>query len=149
MKTPYDAALRVQQREIDEMSVAISREAGVLAAVEQARVDADAAMRREANLAGADMSAGFTIPSHGYFARKRAEQRQLTGLQAELSARLEAMRSEAVEAFGTFRTIESAADAFRQEAERAQANAEQAGIDDLAASAFLKARKAMRREERP
>lgn len=149
MKTPYDAALRVQQREIDEMSIAISREAGVLAAVEQARDDANAAMRREADLAGADMSTGFGVPSHGYFARKRAEQRQLTGLQAELSARLDAMRSEAVEAFGTFRTIENAADTFRQEAERVQANAEQAGIDDLAAAAFIKARKAIRREERP
>ncbi|WP_395328412.1 hypothetical protein WBP06_13030 [Novosphingobium sp. BL-8H] len=140
MQTPYDAALRVQQREIDEMSVAINREAGVLAAVEQAQADAGAALRREADLAGADL--GYS--AHGYFARLRAERRQLTGLQAELSARLETLRAEAVEAFGTFRTIESAADAFRQEAERAQANAEQAGIDDLAALAFIKAQRAKR-----
>ncbi|TCM17707.1 hypothetical protein EDF56_10549 [Novosphingobium sp. PhB165] len=148
MKTPYDAALRVQQREIDEMSVAISREAGVLAAVEQAQAEASAAVRREADLAGTDMSEGLGIPSHGYFARKRDERRQLTSLQAELSTRLETLRSEAVEAFGTFRTIESAADAFRQEAERVQASAEQAGIDDLAAVAFLKAQRAMRDGQR-
>ncbi|WP_395391337.1 hypothetical protein WBP07_12260 [Novosphingobium sp. BL-8A] len=145
MKTPYDAALRVQRREIDEMSVAISREQGVLAAVEQAQADAHAARSREKAVAGADL--GFV--SHGYFARLRAEQRQLTGLQAELAQRLEGLRAEAVEAFGTFRTIESAAEAFKQEAERAQANAEQAGIDDIAAMAFIKARRSIRREKRP
>lgn len=144
MKTPYDAALRVQRREIDEMSVAISREAGILAAVEQARADTRDAMRREADLARNDVTESLVIASHGYFARKRDERRQLTGLQAELSRKLEALRAEAVEAFGTFRTIESAADSFRQEAERVQANAEQAGIDDLAAVAFLKARRAAR-----
>ncbi|KPH62805.1 hypothetical protein ACLIMP_00360 [Novosphingobium aerophilum] len=137
MKTPYDAALRVQQREIDEMSRAISTQAGALGEVEQARERVSVSMRREADLAAGDLG----VCSHAYLQRMRGERRQLSVRQAELKARLEQLRDMAVDAYGTFRAIETAADGYRQDAERVIANAEQAGIDDFSAISFIKARR--------
>jgi hypothetical protein len=142
MKTPYDAALRVQQREIDEMSAAISTHSGVLGEVEKARDRVSRSITREAGLAAGDMA----VCSHAYLQRMRGERRQLAATQVVLKAKLDELRDQAVDAYGTFRAIETAADGFRQDAQRVIANAEQAGIDDFAAMSFIKARRAMRRE---
>lgn len=142
MKTPYDAALRVQQREIDEMSAAISNQSGVLGEVEKARDRVAVSMSREADLAAGDLA----VCSHAYLQRMRGERRLLTVRQVQLKARLDELRDQAVDAYGTFRAIETAADGYRQDAERLLANAEQAGIDDFAAMSFIKARRAVRRE---
>jgi hypothetical protein len=142
MKTPYDAALRVQQREIDEMSAAISTHSGVLGEVEKARDRVSRSIAREAGLAAGDMA----VCSHAYLQRMRGERRQLAATQVVLKAKLDELRDQAVDAYGTFRAIETAADGFRQDAQRVIANAEQAGIDDFAAMSFIKARRAMRRE---
>ncbi len=143
MKTPYDAALRVQQREIDEMSAAISSHSGVLGEVEKARDRVSKSMTREADLASGDLG----VCSHAYLQRMRHERRQLTAREVLLKARLDELRDKAVDAYGTFRAIETAADGYRQDAARVIANAEQAGIDDFAAMSFIKARRAMRRED--
>ncbi|MFK4873475.1 MULTISPECIES: hypothetical protein [unclassified Novosphingobium] len=143
MKTPYDAALRVQQREIDEMSAAISTHSGVLGEVEKARDRVSRSITREAGLAAGDMA----VCSHAYLQRMRGERRQLAATQVVLKAKLDELRDQAVDAYGTFRAIETAADGFRQDAQRVIANAEQAGIDDFAAMSFIKARRAMRRED--
>jgi flagellar export protein FliJ len=143
MKTPYDAALRVQQREIDEMSAAISTHSGVLGEVEKARDRVSKSITREADLAAGDLA----VCSHAYLQRMRHERHQLTNRQVLLKARLDELRDMAVDAYGTFRAIETAADGYRQDAERVIANAEQAGIDDFAAMSFIKARRAMRRED--
>lgn len=143
MKTPYDAALRVQQREIDEMSAAISTHSGVLGEVEKARDRVSRSITREAGLAAGDMA----VCSHAYLQRMRGERRQLAATQVVLKAKLDELRDQAVDAYGTFRAIETAADGFRQDAQRVIANAEQAGIDDFAAMSFIKARRAMRRDD--
>ena len=143
MKTPYDAALRVQQREIDEMSAAISTHSGVLSEVERARDRVSMSMTREADLAAGDLA----VCSHAYLQRMRGERRQLATRQRLLKARLDELRDMAVDAYGTFRAIETAASGYRQDAERVIANAEQAGIDDFAAMSFIKARRAVRRED--
>lgn len=143
MKTPYDAALRVQQREIDEMSAAISTHSGVLGEVEKARDRVSKSITREADLAAGDLAVCY----HAYLQRMRHERHQLTNRQVLLKARLDELRDMAVDAYGTFRAIETAADGYRQDAERVIANAEQAGIDDFAAMSFIKARRAMRRED--
>lgn len=143
MKTPYDAALRVQQREIDEMSAAISTHSGVLCEVEKARDRVSVSMTQEAGVAAGDLA----VCSHAYLQRMRGERRQLSARQVLLKARLDELRDMAVDAYGTFRAIETAANGYRQDAERVIANAEQAGIDDFAALSFIKARRSMRRED--
>jgi hypothetical protein len=88
----------------------------------------------------------MAVCSHAYLQRMRGERRQLAATQVVLKAKLDELRDQAVDAYGTFRAIETAADGFRQDAQRVIANAEQAGIDDFAAMSFIKARRAMRRE---
>jgi hypothetical protein len=141
MKTPYDTALRVQQREIDDMRVAINVQVNVLNQVERSREAVNEKIVSEAAIAASDIG----MSSHAYIARMRAEQSRLSNDQAAISARLGQLRSKAVAAYGAFRAVETAADGFRDEAVRASANAEQAGMDDFAAVSFINARRSARR----
>lgn len=140
MKTPYDTAMRVQRREIDAMGVAINVQVNLLNQIETARDEARVDMQREADVAAGDIG----LSSHAYMERIRAEQQRLTRDGAVQSARLDQMRSKAAAAYGAFRAIEVAAEGFREEAGRRSASAEQAGLDDNAAVAFLKARRIVR-----
>lgn len=144
MKTPYDAALRVRQRELDEVSSAIRSEAGVLGAVESERAQVSAALRREADLAAADL----TLVSPGWQRRMRGERQALSARQVELEARIDALRTVATDAYGVLRGIENAADDYRAEAARSQAAAEQSASDDLSAAAFLRTLRAQRGDAR-
>lgn len=144
MKTPYDAALRVRQRELDEVSSAIRSEAGVLGAVESEREQVSAALRREADLAAADL----TLVSPGWQRRMRGERQALSARQVELEARIDALRTVATDAYGVLRGIENAADDYRAEAARSEAAAEQSASDDLSAAAFLRTLRAQRGDAR-
>ncbi|WP_232493727.1 hypothetical protein [Novosphingobium kaempferiae] len=144
MKTPYDAALRVRQRELDEVSSAIRSEAGVLGAVESERAQVLAALRREADLAAADL----TLVSPGWQRRMRGERQALSARQVELEARIAALRTVATDAYGVLRGIENAADDYRAEAARSEAAAEQSASDDLSAAAFLRTLRAQRGDAR-
>ncbi|MBT0670564.1 hypothetical protein HT136_19535 [Novosphingobium profundi] len=139
MKTPYDAALRLRQREIDAVSERIARATGDLDRIETESRALDAAMRREAALAGGEHR--LALASNAYFARKRRE-RVLLGEQAVHTHRLlDSLREEAVEALGSLRAIEGAATEFRTEAEREIARGEQGEADDRAALDFMTARR--------
>jgi hypothetical protein len=140
MKTPFDTAMRVQRREIDAMGVAINVQVNVLNQIETAREEVRGSILREADVAAGDLH----ISSHAYMERIRAEQLRLTRDGAVQSARLDQMRAKAASAYGAYRAIEVAAEGFREEADRRSARAEQAGIDDGAAVAFLNARRALR-----
>ncbi|MEE4452372.1 hypothetical protein [Novosphingobium resinovorum] len=134
MKTPYDAALRVRQRELDEVSSAIRAEAGALGAVEQERMRVATALAREADLAASDLA----LASPGWQRRMRGERQALSARETELQARLDALREVAVDAYGVLRGIENAADDYRAEAQRSEAAAEQSATDDISAAAFLR-----------
>lgn len=134
MKTPYDAALRVRQRELDEVSSAIRDEAGALGAVEHEKGRIAEALRSEAGLAASDM----TLVSPGWQRRMRGERQALTARQAELEVRLDTLRQVAVDAYSVLRGIENAADDYRAETARSEAAAEQSAVDDLSAAAFLR-----------
>lgn len=140
MKTPYDTAMRVQRREIDAMGVAINVQVNLLNQIESARDEMRGSIVREAGVA----AEAFDIPSHAYMERIRAEQQRLARDGAVQGARLDQLRNKAAAAYGAFRAIEVAAEGYKEEAGRRSANAEQAGIDDNAAMAFLKARQAIR-----
>lgn len=136
MKTPYDSAMRMQRREIDEMGVAINVQVNLLNQIEQARDEARHRLNRESELASRDLN----LSSQAYMERIRAEQQRLARDGATQSLRLDQLRSKAAAAYGAFHTIEMAAKDWRKDAERRSSNAEQAGIDDNSAVAFLKRR---------
>lgn len=140
MKTPYDSAMRIQRREIDEMGVAINVQVNLLNQIEQARDEARHRLSRETELASRDLS----LSSQAYIERIRAEQQRLARDGATQSLRLDHLRSKAAAAYGAFRTVEMAAKDWHEDTERRRANAEQAGIDDNAAVAFLKHRRGLR-----
>lgn len=140
MKTPYDPAIRVQRREIDSLGVAINVQVSILNRIEDAREEIGASAAREADVAQRNPG----ISAHAYMEHIRAEQRRLASDGIVQRARLDQMRSKAAEAYGAFRTIETAAEEWRADAERSRAKMEQARLDDNAAMAFLKARNAIR-----
>ncbi|HUD31184.1 MAG TPA: hypothetical protein VMQ93_20140 [Novosphingobium sp.] len=137
MKTPYDAALRVRQRELDEIGMAIRTEALALDELENAGRRAKAMLLNEERLAATELA----LSSPGWLAHMRRQGQQLGVRRAETHARIDRLRACAADALGTARGIQMAADHYRGEAARAEAAAEQAASDDLGAVAFLKARR--------
>jgi hypothetical protein len=136
VKTPYDTASRIQQRAVDDVRVAIGAELDRLQSVEETRRAVQNAALREAELA-ADQP---MMSSFAYLARMRSERLRLDGQSQEIGRRIDGLRDAAVAAYGSLRAIETAADGFRSDRDRAAAAAEQAGIDDLSGAAFLAAR---------
>ncbi|MFS0850806.1 hypothetical protein AB3M93_15265 [Novosphingobium panipatense] len=141
MKTPYDTAMRVRQRDLDEVSAAIRREARELGQVEREQARMRAAVRDEALLATADV----TLISPGWQRRVQNAQQSLSDRQAELQHRLEALREVAIDGYGVLRGIETAAQDYRADLGRKVAAAEQATSDDMSAAAFLKTLRIQRR----
>lgn len=142
MKTPYDAAMRMRQRELDDVSTAIRAEAGTLGELERERARVQAALRSEAELAAGD----HTLTSPAWQGHMRGQRRDLGVLQAQSHERVERLRDAAVDAYGTLRGIETAADDYRRDLVRLAAAAEQSTSDDLSAAAFLKVLRAARRD---
>ncbi|WP_448661403.1 hypothetical protein ACG3SL_12170 [Sphingomonas sp. CJ20] len=135
--TPFDTALRVQRREVDAVRVSISVEIDHITALETRTRAHEITVREERALAHA-----LPIASDAWTARMRAERARMQDAALLAEARLRRLRDQAVEAYGTMRAIETAADRHRAEEERIAAGAEQAAADDLAASRFLRARAA-------
>lgn len=136
MRTPFDTALRMQQRTVDDLKVAIGAALERIAGYEQQARDLVARMREERVLAHA-----LPFASDAWLATARLAQTRLAEETEAERARLAHLRDQAREAYGTFRAIESAAERFRADAEREAEAAEQAAIDDIAAARFLRARK--------
>lgn len=137
MKTPFDTAIRVQRREIDAMGAAISSHVSMLNRIERVHEELRTNAVREAAVAQNDLN----MTTHAYMDRIRAERARLANEQALQNARLAQLRMEAAAAFGTCRSIEIAAEDYRDEAGRLLANSEQSALDDGAAVAYLKAKK--------
>lgn len=142
MTTPYDAALRLRQREMDDMRVSISVEVNQLIAIERRRDDVDQAVRVETAIAAND----HVFSAHAFIARMRAQREALCRDRATVDARLDSLQRQAAEAYGSLRAIEGAADRYRDEASRIAATAEQSQIDDFSAARFTRALRDARRE---
>lgn len=141
MTTPYDAAHRLRQREIDEMRVSITLEVSQMVALDGRRAAIDTSVRAEVELAAGQVA----FPAHAYVARMRAEREALGQARAAADARLTALRAQAVEAYGSLSAIGAAVDRHHAETQRAAAIAEQAQIDDFSAARFTRALAAARR----
>ena len=136
MKTPFDGAIRIQRREIDEMRVAIKVQVEQSVRIEAAQADADAVVRNERDIAGGDV----LLSSHAYMARMNAERHRLAQDRAVVDVQLTQLRTRATAAYGMGKAIEAAAQTYRDEAMQAEATAEQGQIDDQSATRFMRGR---------
>jgi hypothetical protein len=138
--TPFDTALRIQRREVDAMRISISVEVERVTQLETQGRALEAQSREEIMAAAA-----LPFPTDAWAERMKREQIRINEAACLAQARLGQLRAQAVEAYGTMRAIESAAERHRDEAESAVAAAEQAGIDDIAAAGFMRARQLLRK----
>ena len=138
--TPFDTALRVQRREVDAVKVSISVEVERITTLETQTRTHDARMLQERALA-----TSMPFATDAWTAKMKAERARLDEAAYLAQARLGRLRAQAVEAYGTMRAIEGAAERYEDEAERVEALAEQNAIDDIAAARFLRARAIVRK----
>ena len=139
MKTPFDTALRIQQREVERVGMAIGAETSQLLALEKAREAVITAAAEEVRVAATDpMTSSFA-----YLTRMRVVRERLEQDRAASSARLDRLRDEATDAYGSKRAMETAAESFRAAETQAMASAEQAMIDDISSAALLRTRRAV------
>jgi hypothetical protein len=136
MKTPFDGAIRIQQREIDEMRVAINVQVERSVRIEAQQADTDAVLRNERDIAGGDL----LLSSHAYMARMNAERRRLAQDRAVIDVQLNQLRTRATAAYGMSKATEAAAKAYRDEAILAEATAEQGQLDDQSATRVARGR---------
>ena len=141
MKTPFDAALRLRQREMDAMRVSISVQVTHLMVIEETRDTIDRTVRREVEIAATNWGSS----AHAFMARMRTQRERLVRERESVDARLVGLRMQATAAYGALRAIESAAARFRAEAERVAAAAEQSRVDDFSAASFSRVQDAARR----
>jgi len=141
MKTPYDAPLRVAERELDEVRTAIGAALDELRQIEDAAASLRDTMARERAAVAGDSS----LAAERFFVRARERRAQLATACEAANERVETLRERAIECYGARTAIGNAAARYRQEAERAAAAAEQAALDDIAASRLVR----LRRRRRP
>lgn len=137
MSTPFEAALKVQRRALDDVRVSISVQLNQLMQIQSSGAAIDAAMPRESAVAAADP----LMSSYAYVTRMRARRVGIEQEEQVAAEGLDRLRSQAAEAYGSFRAIESADEAYRFEEARIAATAEQARADDVAGSAYVRARR--------
>jgi hypothetical protein len=130
MRTPYDTLLRLRQREMDDMRVAITAQATHLDTIEHRHTEVRAAVARAQQTASTDL----LLNTQAYMARMRAEREALLRDKAKVGANLARLRADAVEVYGALRVTRSAADDYRAQVERGIANADQSLVDDLTAT---------------
>jgi hypothetical protein len=126
MRTPYDGARRLRQREIDDLRLTIAARADEAATLRFERERLDAAAGRERDAAAAEP----LMASHSYLKRLRAQRGDVARAGAEADVRLSEIRGQALSVFASMRVLEEAAESFRLIADRAAASAEQAAADD-------------------
>lgn len=141
MKTPYDAALRVRQREIDDMRISINVEVNQMVVLDGQRRMIEHQVRAERDVASAHH--GFS--AQAFAARMHAKRAGLGRERDAADGRLTLLRAKAVEAYGSLSAIGAAADRHRDAAARVAALAEQAQLDDFSAARFTRALHAARR----
>lgn len=137
MQTPYDAALRALDREMDALTQVIAASSARLG---EARMLHHALIDKivdEARLAAADSR----LIGDPYLAHARGE-RDRRGAEAETAAvELDLLRQRAARQYAAIRAVESAADQFRAGVRQADDRQQQAMVDDIAAARFARLRR--------
>lgn len=137
MRTPFDAALRIQQREVDAIRIEVSVAAEAVISVEQAKLALEDRVRRER-----DTRTEIWLPhADRWTSHMRHQHERLAQDRLRAESLLEQLRARAAEAYGSMRAIESAAERHRAEQLRESEAAEQAEADDISAVRFLALRR--------
>lgn len=131
--SPYSTALRLQNRRVDDVRLAIRLEAETLARATEGQRSHEHTVARERAIQQVWFS------TDAWATRMRREQARLAAEQQASDARLAQLRTQAAEAYGAKRAIEEAEGRWHDTAEAAEAAAEQAEIDDLSAVRFIRA----------
>lgn len=130
MRTPYDPALRVQQRAIDHLRISLRGERDRLTSVEADVTALTERYARENVTAAAD----WTCSSFAYGQRLRDRQIALDGDRRLIDVRVAQLRENALAASGQLRAIENAAGEFQIADLRRTLVAEQSEADDFSAT---------------
>ena len=138
MKTPFDAALRIEQRALDAVRLAL------ITGVAQQQQAADAKLAIEAHIAAERHSASsdWTGMAHPYVARMREHREVLAATGIRIDAAIETLQIEAITAAGQRRSVARAAAAFQTHWSQQQASAEQSQADDFSGAQFFARRPA-------
>jgi hypothetical protein len=136
---PYATALRLQNRRVDEVRLAIRVESETLAAATDSQRALEHSIARERAVEPV-----WACPTDAWEARMRYERARLAAEQRASDARLAVLRGQAAEAFGALRAIESAETRWRDAEAAAEEAAEQAESDDLSAVRFIRMLRARR-----
>ena len=133
MKTPFDAALRIEQRAIDAIRLALT--AGIAeqrqaAQASEAIEDHIVAERRHG-------SGDWQCTAHPYLDRIRGQRDAIADARTKIDAEMEDLRNAALAAAGQRRSVARAAAGFRSHATQRRATTEQAQADDFAGAQFF------------
>lgn len=143
MRTPYDAALRALDREMDELKALVAAATDELDRVQTLHEALDAQIARERQWGQGEWS----LFAEAYLVRARAERTRLSQLRQDAEVELTLLRRKAAQQYASIRAVGGAADQFRADADAAFARAERVLLDDTTATRFVQRRRAQRRAE--
>lgn len=127
MQTPFDPALRIQQRALDAIRISLLAETACEQALADERDAIDSDLNREAAIAAMDWQVG----AHPYGLRIRARRIALERDRCAVDDRLQRLRDAAMNACGQLVAITGAASGFAGDARRRETAADQSLVDDL------------------
>lgn len=127
MQTPFDPALRIQQRALDAIRISLLAETARELALADQRNALDSELDRETAIAAMDWQVG----AHPYAQRVRARRIALEKDRSAVDGRLQRLRGAAMEACGQMLAITEAAANFATDLRRRETASDQAHIDDL------------------
>ncbi|WP_242184376.1 hypothetical protein [Sphingomonas sp. CARO-RG-8B-R24-01] len=144
MQTPYDAALRALDREMDALTQVIAASSSRLAEARLLHLALSEKIAAEARLAAGNC----LLLSDSYLARARDERERRAAEADAAEVELDLLRHRAARQYATIRAVESAADVFRNEVRLAEDREQQALVDDMSAARFVRLHSAKRPQER-
>tara|TARA_B100000678_G_scaffold198899_1_gene167071 strand:- start:63 stop:500 length:438 start_codon:yes stop_codon:yes gene_type:complete len=145
MKTPYDAALRALDQEMDALRRVIGAATQRLDDMRQLHESLENQIVHEQRLAAVDS----LLFADAYLERARGERAKLARATAEAENELASLRVKATEQYASIRAVGEAADRYREDAERARDRAEQQLVDDVVAARFVRALRHSRMRQKP
>ena len=144
MRTPYDAALRALDRDMDALKGLIVDATARLEEMQSLHEALGIQILRERELSAMD----WQLYAEAYLERARAERRRLEQLRHDAEVELTLLRRQAAQQYASMKAIGNAADQYRADAERVAQTAEQAMLDDLTAARFVRRARDLRRSSR-
>jgi hypothetical protein len=140
MQTPYDAALRALDREMDALTQVIAASSAQLAEARMLHHALIDKIADEVRLVAADSQ----LIGDLYFVRARGERERRATEVEHVASELDQLRQRAARQYAAIRAVESAADQFRTDAHQAEDRQQQAMVDDIAAARFARLRRLQR-----